>query len=175
MKKRLVAVILGLLLVSANAAVLDGTWRVDQPRHGGVTLHTYLVLRQKGTELDGKVVINGSVDLPLRNPRLEGSDAAFSVDWGTEYRVHPEGDKLRVTIIWGAKDREEALRRDPSLKPRIEKMFAESGLTLKIETAPLARYALYTGLAAGAGIVSAFFAPVTALAALAGLHLLGPQ
>ena len=108
MKKRLVAVILGLLLVSANAAVLDGTWRVDQPRHGGVTLHTYLVLRQKGTELDGKVVINGSVDLPLRNPRLEGSDAAFSVDWGTEYRVHPEGDKLRVTIIWGAKDREEA-------------------------------------------------------------------
>ena len=108
MKKRLVAVILGLLLVSANAAVLDGTWRVDQPRRGGVTLHTYLVLRQKGTELDGKVVINGSVDLPLRNPRLEGSDAAFSVDWGTEYRVHPEGDKLRVTIIWGAKDREEA-------------------------------------------------------------------
>ena len=53
MKKTLVAAFLGLLLISANAAVLDGTWRIDQARRGGVTLHTFFVLRQKGTELDG--------------------------------------------------------------------------------------------------------------------------
>ena len=108
MKRTLVAAVLGLLLISANAAVLDGTWRIDQARRGGVTLHTFLVLRQKGTELAGKVVVNDGVDLPLRKAHFEGPDAVFSIDWGTDYRVHPEGDKLRVTIIYGAKDREEA-------------------------------------------------------------------
>jgi alpha-galactosidase len=108
MKKILVATVLGLLLGSTQAAVLDGTWRMDLPRRGGVTLHTYLVLHQSGAGLDGKVVINGAVDLPLRQPRLEANDAFFSVDWGTEYRVHPEGDKLRVTLIYGGTSREEA-------------------------------------------------------------------
>jgi alpha-galactosidase len=108
MKKRLVAAVFGLLFVSANAAVFDGTWRIDLPRPGGVTLHTFLILHQKGAELDGKVVINGSADLPLRQPRLEGSDATFSVDWGTAYRLHPEGDKLRVTLIYGGTSQEEA-------------------------------------------------------------------
>ena len=93
MKKILVATVLGLLLGSAQAAVLDGTWRIDLARRGGVTLHTYLVLRQNGTGLDGKVVINGAVDLPLRKPHVEGTGASFSVDWGTEYQVHAEGDK----------------------------------------------------------------------------------
>jgi len=108
MKKIFVAAVLGLVLASAQAAVLDGTWRIDHVRRGGVTLHTFLVLVQKGAELDGKVVIYGGVDLPLRQARLEGSDASFSIDWGTEYRVHPDGDQLRVTIIYGGKDREEA-------------------------------------------------------------------
>ena len=107
LKRTVVATILGLLLGSINAAELDGTWRIDLVRRGGVTLHTYLVLHQKGTELAGKVVINGAVDLPLRKPRLEGADASFSIDWGTEYRVHPEGDKLRVTIVYGGSSKEE--------------------------------------------------------------------
>jgi len=109
MKTGFLTIVLGLLVVSANAAVLDGTWRIDQPRRGGVTLHTFFVLHQNGTSLEGKVVINNTCDLPLRNPRLEGSDAIFSVDWGTEYRVHPEGDRLRVTIIYDRTNREEAV------------------------------------------------------------------
>jgi alpha-galactosidase len=108
MKRFLVAAALGLLLASANAAVFDGTWRIDLSRPGGVTLHTFLILHEKGTQLEGKVVLNRSVDLPLRQPRLEGSDAAFSIEWGGAYRLHPEGDKLRVTIIYGGTSQEEA-------------------------------------------------------------------
>jgi alpha-galactosidase len=108
-EKILVTTVFGLLFGYAHAAILDGTWRVDTARRGGVTLHTYFVLHQNGTVLEGKVVINDAVDLPLSHPRLDGSEASFSVDdWGTEYRVHPEGDKLRVTIIYGGKDKEEA-------------------------------------------------------------------
>jgi len=109
MFKRLIASALALLFAAAHASVLDGTWRIDLARRGGVTLRTYLVLRQNGTALDGKVVINGAVDLPLRQPHMDGSDASFSVDWGTEYRVHPDGERLRVTLISGGSGREEDL------------------------------------------------------------------
>jgi alpha-galactosidase len=109
MKTGFLIIMLGLFIASAHAAALDGTWRIDQPRRGGVTLQTFFVLHQNGTALDGKVVINGACDLPLRHPRLEGSDAVFSVDWGTEYRIHPEGDHLRVTVIYGGTNREEAV------------------------------------------------------------------
>ncbi len=108
MKNIFVATILGLLLGTAQGAALDGAWRIDMARRGGVTLHTFLILHQKGSELDGKVVINGAVDLPLRKPHVEGTEATFSVDWGTEYRMRLEGDKLRVTIIYGGTSREEA-------------------------------------------------------------------
>ena len=109
MKKLFVPLLLGLLLGSAQAGGLDGTWRVDLVRRGGVTLHTYLVLRQNGTELTGKAVLNGSVDLPLLQPKLTGSDAVFSVAWGGEYHLHPDGDQLRVTIVYGPANREEAV------------------------------------------------------------------
>ena len=102
---------LGLLVPAANAASLDGTWRIDQARPGGVTLRTYLVLRQDGTNLDGKVVINDSVDLALRKPQVEGSNAVFSVDWNTEYQVRPEGEILHVTLIYSGTSREQATAR----------------------------------------------------------------
>jgi alpha-galactosidase len=108
MKKIIVSVVLGLLVGAAQASVLDGTWRIDLVRRGGVTLHTFLVLRQTTGGLDGKVVINGAVDLPLRKPVRAGADAAFSTDWNTDYRLHAEGGKLKVTIIYGGKEREEA-------------------------------------------------------------------
>lgn len=99
---------LGLLVTTANAASLDGTWRIDQARAGSVTLRTYLVLHQEGTNLDGKVIINDAVDLALRKPHMEGSNAVFSVDWGTEYHVRPDGEILRVTLIYGGTSTEQA-------------------------------------------------------------------
>jgi alpha-galactosidase len=98
----------GLLAANAPATGLDGAWKIELGRPGGVTLRTYLVLHQEGTNLDGKVIINNSVDLPLRRPQVEGSNAVFSVDWNTEYRVRAEGDILRVTLIYGGSSKEEA-------------------------------------------------------------------
>jgi alpha-galactosidase len=96
-------------IAAAHAGGLDGTWRVDLPRTGGVILHTYLILHQTGASLDGTVVMNGAVDLPLRRAHLEGTDAVFSVDWGTDFRVRPDGGQIRVVLIYGGKDREEAI------------------------------------------------------------------
>ena len=90
------------------AADFSGTWRIDVPRRGGVTLRTYFVLQQTGATLDGEVVINDGVDLPLRHAELQGGKAAFSVDWGMHYRLRQEGDKLAVTISYDDKNHEEA-------------------------------------------------------------------
>ncbi|HUL54142.1 MAG TPA: glycoside hydrolase family 27 protein [Opitutaceae bacterium] len=109
MNLRIVAcLLLALSATRAAAADLSGTWRIDVPRRGGVTLHTYFVLRQHGAELDGKVVIHGGVDLPLRKAHLEGADGVFGTDWNTDYRLHPDGDRLRVTISYGGHGSEEA-------------------------------------------------------------------
>ena len=109
MKNYCVASLLfALFCTFAHAADLTGTWRMDLSRRGGVTLRSYFVLRQHGAELDGKIVINGSVDLPLRKPHLEGTDGVFATDWHTDYRLHPDGDKLHVTLTYGGHDTEEA-------------------------------------------------------------------
>ena len=108
MKKQWIAsLLLALMFPSAHAADLTGTWRMDLARRGDVTLQTFFVLSQHGGQLDGKVVINGSVDLPLRKPHLEGSDGVFGTDWNTDYRLHPEGDHLRVTLIYAGHGSEE--------------------------------------------------------------------
>ena len=108
-----IALGLGLMVLSAHAADLSGTWRIDTAKRGGVVTHTYFVLQQKGRVLTGKVVINGAVDLPLRNPKIEGSDATFSMDWGNSYRVHPEGNTLKVAIRWGTTKTEATAIRVP--------------------------------------------------------------
>ncbi len=104
----LLAAVLGLLAANAPGAGFDGAWRMDLARPGGVTLRTYFVLHQNGTNLSGKVVIDDSVDLVLRRPRVDGSNAVFSCDWNTEYRLHLEGDRLRVTLVYGGSSKEEA-------------------------------------------------------------------
>ena len=109
MKRLLLLIILPVMLaVSANAADLSGAWRMDLTRRGGVTLTTYFILRQSGAALDGTVVINGAVDLPLRRPHLEGADGVFGTDWNTDYRLRPEGEKLHVTLTYGGKSTEES-------------------------------------------------------------------
>ncbi|MFO1477840.1 MAG: glycoside hydrolase family 27 protein [Verrucomicrobiota bacterium] len=103
-------------VASFASGPFDGTWRMDLPRPGNVTLQTYFVLHQDGTNLSGKVVINDSNDLDLRKPRVDGTNAEFSVDWNTAYRLSLEGDRLRVTLIYSGNGREnaEGRRVDPS-------------------------------------------------------------
>jgi len=103
MDSRLLACLLAAGLGTlARAADFSGTWRLDRPRRGGVTLHTYLVLHQQGDRLEGKVVINGGIDVPLRNAHFEGGDAVFGPIWGGHYRLQVAGDRLRGTIRYGA-------------------------------------------------------------------------
>jgi alpha-galactosidase len=97
-------VILLALLSSVHAAdpgpELNGTWRTDQPKPFGVVLHTLIILHQHGSQIDGRVFPNGAVELPLREAHVEGSGAAFKIDWGWKFRVQPDGDNLRVVITY---------------------------------------------------------------------------
>jgi len=99
----------GILLSAgqAPAAGVDGTWRIDLQRAGGVTVPTYFILKQSSNALDGTVVINDSVDLPLRHAHMDGSNAVFGVDWNTDYILRPDGDVLRVTLTYGGQSHEE--------------------------------------------------------------------
>jgi len=90
----------GIIPALICAEPFDGTWRLDLKRSGDVTLQTYFVLHQEGTNLAGKVVINDSVDLDLRNPQVDGSNAVFAIDWHTEYRVRLDGDRMAVTLAY---------------------------------------------------------------------------
>lgn len=75
-----------------------GTWRMDMERAGGVTISSYFKLHQKDTTIDGRLLINGAVDLPLRKPHLDGTDFVFGTDWNMAFRLHRQGEKLLVTI-----------------------------------------------------------------------------
>lgn len=98
-----------LLLLSRRVPNCAGTWRVDLARPGDVTLHTYFVLQQAGRKLDGRVIINGSVDLPLREAHFEKLEAVFGDDWGTQYRLRFQGERLVVSLKKGSHPREEAI------------------------------------------------------------------
>ena len=91
------------------AQTLDGTWRLDDVKPFGVTIHTYMVLHQSGSRFDGTVLPNGSWPLPLRNARLEGADLVFGTEWGWNFRVRREGDHLRVTVTYDGGTRRELL------------------------------------------------------------------
>ena len=93
----------------AAAAGVSGVWSVTQPKPWGVTLKTYLKLKQDGTALTGTVLANSVFDLPLRDAHMEGDVGVFRTDWGWMFHVKPEGDDLRVVITYDGGGRDEVL------------------------------------------------------------------
>ena len=91
----------------AAAAGLNGIWRMDVPKPSGVTLHTYIVLRQSGDTVSGSVSPNGSGEIQILDARRDGDQVAFRIDWGWDFRVRPEGPNLRVAISYGGGARDE--------------------------------------------------------------------
>jgi alpha-galactosidase len=94
------ALALALSSAAAFAVPLEGTWRLDQPKPWGVTLHSYLLFRPASPG-GGSVVANGSVDLPFVSERQAGADTVFSVAWGWSFRVRPDGANLSVVANYG--------------------------------------------------------------------------
>ncbi len=98
------ALALGALLLAApraRAAEFNGVWRLDDVKPWGVTLHTFIALHTKGGVLEGAVYPNGSGDVPIRSPHVEGADTVFGMDWGWTFHVRPDGGNLRVKVIYG--------------------------------------------------------------------------
>jgi len=91
---------------------ISGTWRLDMVKRGNVMLTSYFIIHQDGTTFDGTIVINGAVDLPFLNPRVEGNEAVFTTTWNSDYRLRADGDKLHVTLAYsnGGKDEGFAVR-----------------------------------------------------------------
>lgn len=83
-----------------------GTWRIEVPRAGGVTIRTYLLLHPNEGSFTGSVIINDAVEIPVRHPRFEGDEAIFETDWTIDYRLRADGDRLAVTITTGGKNPE---------------------------------------------------------------------
>jgi len=85
-------------LGAAPAPEMTGTWKADLVRRGDVHLPLYLVLRQSGDRLEGRVFAPAGGELPLRKAHFEDGDAVFDTQFGMNYRLHAEGPLLRVTV-----------------------------------------------------------------------------
>ena len=88
---------------------LNGTWRMDQPKPFGVTLHTFLILHQQAGKIEGTVVPNGAVNLPIRGAHMEGPDVVFKVDWGWTFHVRPDGPNLHISVTYDGGGRQEGI------------------------------------------------------------------
>jgi alpha-galactosidase len=93
---------------AARASDLTGTWRMDQHKKSGVTIHSFLVLRQSGSHIEGSVFANGADELQIKGGHMEGEVAVFSVDWGWAFRVSHDGQNLHVVVTYGGSGTEEA-------------------------------------------------------------------
>jgi alpha-galactosidase len=97
------------LALSAQAADVNGVWRMDEHKNSGATLHNYIVLRQHGEHVEGSVLENSSWEIPALDARLEGDDIVFHTEGDWNFRVRPEGANLRVLITYGGGGSDEAL------------------------------------------------------------------
>lgn len=86
---------------AASAAPLEGTWRLDEPKPFGVTLHSYLKFEPTAAGPKGSVVANGSVELPFVDAKQVGAETVFRVSWGWTFRVRRDGANLSVVANYG--------------------------------------------------------------------------
>jgi len=133
----LVAAVLALSLPAARSADLNGAWRLDQPKEWGVTLHTYMVLHQKGGLTEGGIYPNGSGSIPIHGAHMDGADLVFTMDWGWNFRVRPEGANLHVVINYGADNTQEGtavpvteaeMRAPAAIPPPVVRTLPDNGL-----------------------------------------------
>jgi len=93
-----------LLCTGAWASDLTGTWKADLLRRGDVHQPLYLVLRQSGERIDGRVIAPAGGDLPMIDPHFESGDVVFSTKYGMNYRLRPDGESLGVTVRYEWRD-----------------------------------------------------------------------
>jgi len=91
----------------ARAGDLSGIWRIEMHKTSGVTLRTYLTLRQDGERIEGSVFVNSSAEVPIQDVRADGLDTVFHIPWGWNFRVHPDGENLHVLITYDGGGRDE--------------------------------------------------------------------
>ena len=107
----LLAVAMSVLLAQGAAAApgLNGIWRMDQPKAFGVTLHSFILLHQDGARIDGQVIANGTIPIPITGVHMEGPDVVFRIDWGWTFHVRPDGANLKVVVSYDGDGSQEAV------------------------------------------------------------------
>ncbi len=95
-----IVIILSCCSLKEQKDVYSGVWKINQQGNGGVVLTTYLQLKQDSGNLDGIVIINNSVEIPIENVCVSDTMASFTVFWGAEYTLIPKGEDMLVRTIW---------------------------------------------------------------------------
>jgi alpha-galactosidase len=93
---------------TVRADSFSGVWRMDVAKPYGVSLRSYLILRQQGAKVSGSVFANSSDRVPIQNARMEGQDLIFNIDWGWAFRVRRDGQNLHVVVTYGGQGKDEA-------------------------------------------------------------------
>lgn len=78
----------------------NGIWRMDSDGNGDVIISTYFDLQQNEDGLEGLVIMNNAVEIPAENVLVTDSMASFTIFWGAEFNLFPEGNDMLVHTIW---------------------------------------------------------------------------
>ena len=86
--------------LNSDKGPYDGTWKMDSDGNGEVIISTYFDLKQSDKELDGMVIMNNAVEIPVENVVVTDTMASFTIFWGAEFNLFPDGDQMIVHTIW---------------------------------------------------------------------------
>jgi len=83
-----------------NKYKFDGIWKMDSDGNGDVIISTYFDLRQNEKGLEGLVIMNNAVEIPIDNVHITDSMVSFTIFWGAEFKLFPKGNEMLVHTIW---------------------------------------------------------------------------
>ncbi len=86
--------------VNSNKYKYNGVWKTESKGNGGVIITTYFDLKQNENGLDGFVIMNDAVKIPIGNVVVSDSMVSFTIFWGAEFNFFPKGNDMVVHTIW---------------------------------------------------------------------------
>jgi alpha-galactosidase len=102
-----VNVVIALLLITSslyscmsNKYPYNGIWKTETQGNGEVIISTYFDLKQNEKGLEGVVIMNNAVEIPIENVVVSDTLVSFTIFWGAAFNFFPKGKDMIVQTIW---------------------------------------------------------------------------
>lgn len=85
---------------TSNKFKFNGIWKTESHGNGDVVISTYFDLKQNEQGLEGKVIMNNAVEIPIENVFVSDTMVSFTIFWGAKFNLFPKGKDMMVHTIW---------------------------------------------------------------------------